>query len=57
MIHYTPGNLLDTQCDALVNAEHTVGIMGKGFALQFSLEADVFIFAPLHQHDSIGGQA
>ena len=35
MIHYTQGNLLDTQCDALVNAVNTVGVMGKGIALQF----------------------
>ncbi len=35
MIHYTQGNLLDTQCDALVNAVNTVGVMGKGIASQF----------------------
>lgn len=35
MIEYKRGNLLDAQCDALVNTVNTVGIMGKGIALQF----------------------
>lgn len=35
MICYRQGNLLDAQCDALVNAVNTVGVMGKGIALQF----------------------
>lgn len=35
MIDYEQGNLLDAQCEALVNAVNTVGIMGKGIALQF----------------------
>lgn len=29
------GNLLETQADALVNTVNTVGVMGKGIALQF----------------------
>jgi O-acetyl-ADP-ribose deacetylase (regulator of RNase III) len=29
------GNLLDATADALVNAVNTVGVMGKGIALQF----------------------
>jgi O-acetyl-ADP-ribose deacetylase (regulator of RNase III) len=29
------GNLLEAPADALVNAVNTVGIMGKGLALQF----------------------
>ena len=29
------GNLLEAQVDALVNTVNTVGVMGKGIALQF----------------------
>jgi|GEM_PF-2310118 O-acetyl-ADP-ribose deacetylase (regulator of RNase III) len=35
MIHYTQGNLLETNVDALVNTVNTVGVMGKGIALMF----------------------
>lgn len=35
MIHYTQGNLLEAQVDALVNTVNTVGVMGKGIALMF----------------------
>lgn len=35
MIHYTKGNLLDAEADALVNTVNTVGVMGKGIALMF----------------------
>jgi O-acetyl-ADP-ribose deacetylase (regulator of RNase III) len=35
MIKYTQGNLLDAPVDALVNTVNTVGVMGKGIALQF----------------------
>ncbi|WP_026969783.1 type II toxin-antitoxin system antitoxin DNA ADP-ribosyl glycohydrolase DarG [Algoriphagus terrigena] len=35
MIHYKKGNLLDSGADALVNTVNTVGVMGKGSALQF----------------------
>ncbi len=35
MIHYKTGNLLDSNAQALVNTVNTVGIMGKGIALQF----------------------
>lgn len=35
MINYKTGNLLDSEADALVNTVNTVGIMGKGIALQF----------------------
>lgn len=35
MIHYTQGNLLDADVEALVNTVNTVGIMGKGIALMF----------------------
>jgi O-acetyl-ADP-ribose deacetylase (regulator of RNase III) len=35
MIKYTQGNLLDASVDALVNTVNTVGVMGKGIALQF----------------------
>ncbi|MFD7893491.1 macro domain-containing protein [Streptomyces sp. NPDC059568] len=35
MINYAEGNLLTAEVDALVNTVNTVGIMGKGIALQF----------------------
>ncbi len=35
MIHYLKGNLLDSKAEALVNTVNTVGVMGKGVALQF----------------------
>lgn len=35
MIRYITGNLLEAQAEALVNAVNTVGVMGKGIALQF----------------------
>lgn len=35
MIHYTQGNLLEAETDALVNTVNTVGVMGKGIALMF----------------------
>jgi len=35
MIHYKTGNLLEANADALVNTVNSVGIMGKGIALQF----------------------
>jgi O-acetyl-ADP-ribose deacetylase (regulator of RNase III) len=35
MIHFTKGNLLDADVEALVNTVNTVGVMGKGIALQF----------------------
>lgn len=35
MIDYTTGNILDDDAEALVNTVNTVGVMGKGIALQF----------------------
>lgn len=35
MIKYTSGNLFGAPCAALVNTVNTVGVMGKGIALQF----------------------
>ena len=35
MIHYTQGNLLEADAEALVNTVNTVGVMGKGIALMF----------------------
>lgn len=35
MIKYRTGNLLDSNAAALVNTVNTVGVMGKGIALQF----------------------
>lgn len=35
MIYYCEGNLLESTAEALVNTVNTVGIMGKGIALQF----------------------
>jgi O-acetyl-ADP-ribose deacetylase (regulator of RNase III) len=35
MIRYTTGNLLESEAQALINTVNTVGVMGKGVALQF----------------------
>ena len=35
MICYVRGNLLEADAEALVNTVNTVGVMGKGIALQF----------------------
>jgi O-acetyl-ADP-ribose deacetylase (regulator of RNase III) len=35
MIKYVEGNLLESDCDVLVNAVNCVGVMGKGIAKQF----------------------
>ena len=35
MIHYTIGNILESNAQALINTVNTVGVMGKGIALQF----------------------
>jgi len=35
MIEFTQGNLLEARAEALVNTVNTVGVMGKGIALQF----------------------
>lgn len=35
MIQYVKGNLLESKAEALVNTVNTVGVMGKGIALQF----------------------
>ncbi|WP_096356782.1 type II toxin-antitoxin system antitoxin DNA ADP-ribosyl glycohydrolase DarG [Mucilaginibacter gotjawali] len=38
MIIYKVGNILDAKAEALVNTVNTVGVMGKGIALQFKNE-------------------
>jgi O-acetyl-ADP-ribose deacetylase (regulator of RNase III) len=35
MLRYTTGNILESSAQALVNTVNTVGVMGKGIALQF----------------------
>ncbi|MGI8634953.1 MAG: type II toxin-antitoxin system antitoxin DNA ADP-ribosyl glycohydrolase DarG [Segetibacter sp.] len=35
MIHFTKGDMLQASAEALVNTVNTVGVMGKGIALQF----------------------
>lgn len=35
MIRFVKGNLLESTAQALVNTVNTVGVMGKGIALQF----------------------
>ncbi len=35
MIRYTTENIMDSSAEALVNTVNTVGVMGKGIALQF----------------------
>ena len=38
MITYKVGNILDAHAESLVNTVNTVGVMGKGIALQFKNE-------------------
>jgi len=38
MIRYIEGNILESKAEALVNTVNTVGVMGKGLALQFKKE-------------------
>jgi O-acetyl-ADP-ribose deacetylase (regulator of RNase III) len=38
MIKFQSGDILDSKCHALVNTVNTVGIIGKGVALQFKHE-------------------
>ena len=35
MIKYITGNILESDAEALINTVNTVGVMGKGIALQF----------------------
>lgn len=35
MIHYKTGDLFEAQTEAIINTVNTVGVMGKGIALQF----------------------
>jgi len=35
MIKYITGNILESNAEAVVNTVNTVGVMGKGIALQF----------------------
>jgi O-acetyl-ADP-ribose deacetylase (regulator of RNase III) len=35
MIHFVKGNIFESKATALVNAVNTVGVMGKGVALEF----------------------
>ena len=38
MIYFTKGNMMTSTAEALVNTVNTVGVMGKGIALQFKEE-------------------
>lgn len=40
MISYVKGNILHDQADAIINTVNTVGVMGKGLALQFKKAFD-----------------
>lgn len=35
MIEFTQGNILESDCEALINTVNLQGVMGKGLALQF----------------------
>jgi O-acetyl-ADP-ribose deacetylase (regulator of RNase III) len=48
MINYTKGNLLESQSQALINTVNTVGVMGKGIALQFK-EAFQINYKPIYR--------
>lgn len=41
MINFTRGNIIESQAEALVNTVNTVGVMGKGIALQFKETFDL----------------
>ncbi len=41
MIQFTRGNIIKSQAEALVNTVNTVGVMGKGIALQFKENFDL----------------
>ncbi len=38
MVHFIEGNILESPAQALVNTVNTVGVMGKGIALQFKTQ-------------------
>lgn len=56
MIQFIEGNLLESQAEALVNTVNTVGIMGKGIALQFkkAYPENYRIYAQACKDKSIG---
>ncbi|MCE0555178.1 hypothetical protein LQK80_36080 [Bacillus thuringiensis] len=49
MIKITKGNLLEADAQALVNTVNTVGVMGKGIALQFK-QAFLIILKLIRRH-------
>jgi O-acetyl-ADP-ribose deacetylase (regulator of RNase III) len=49
MIEFANGNLLAAPAEALVNAVNTVGVMGRGIALQFK-QAYPRCFARMRRH-------
>lgn len=53
MIQYKVGNLLDDQSEALVNTVNTVGVMGKGIALQFK-QAFPHVFRDYEKESKMG---
>ena len=52
MIRFVKGNLLESSAQALVNTVNTVGVMGKGIALQFK-EAYLIIIFSTERHVKI----
>ena len=53
MITFTKGNILDSTAEAIVNTVNTVGVMGKGLALQFK-EAYPDNYAIYHKECKLG---
>ena len=47
VLEFTKGNLFEADVEALVNTVNTVGVMGKGIALQFSRQFPEII--PLYE--------
>ena len=55
MITYIKGNLLEADAEALVNTVNTVGVMGKGIALQFkqAFPENFKIYEKAHRKDEL----
>lgn len=55
MIRYTKGDMLQSNAEALVNTVNTMGVMGKGIALQFkeTFPENFRIYAEACRHDAV----
>ena len=55
MIQYITGNVLESEAEALINTVNTVGVMGKGIALQFkkAYPTNFKIYSEAHKKDEL----